>query len=325
MPDDVGLFVEDSMNLKIDEIDIEDSYLCHHGILNQKWGRRRYQNADGSLTPLGRVHYGVGAARKTAGKAVNTAKSIAEKASDYSHKRKSDALDKKIKKAEQKHELAEKKKRIDDLEKDTKRINDSITDPKTTRKSLNSMSDNEINNYLNRLRNIQSIKSLERDEGKSRFRKAAEDALIKSAAKAVGGLAGDAISQMGKNALDGLMNPPKETKDNKLPAGKLLDGAKSSKNNKPKKNNEPKKNNTSKKNNNSKNSESALSKITDIYKSAMDSSNADVKRGKDALSDMLNTIGVSSSPRRANQNAAKDFVSSIITDESRMLPPAKED
>lgn len=29
-------------------------YLCHHGITGQKWGVRRYQNKDGSLTPEGR-------------------------------------------------------------------------------------------------------------------------------------------------------------------------------------------------------------------------------------------------------------------------------
>ena len=28
--------------------------LYHHGIPGQKWGRRRYQNPDGSLTALGR-------------------------------------------------------------------------------------------------------------------------------------------------------------------------------------------------------------------------------------------------------------------------------
>lgn len=34
-----------------------DSDLSHHGIKNQKWGRRRYQNKDGSLTTLGYEHY----------------------------------------------------------------------------------------------------------------------------------------------------------------------------------------------------------------------------------------------------------------------------
>ena len=37
--------------------------LYHHGIQGQKWGQRRYQNDDGSLTPLGRIHYGYGKAR----------------------------------------------------------------------------------------------------------------------------------------------------------------------------------------------------------------------------------------------------------------------
>lgn len=34
----------------------EQDYLMHHGILGQKWGVRRYQNKDGSLTPEGKRH-----------------------------------------------------------------------------------------------------------------------------------------------------------------------------------------------------------------------------------------------------------------------------
>ena len=37
---------------------------CHSGIKNMKWGVRRYQNPDGSLTPAGRIRYGVGKARE---------------------------------------------------------------------------------------------------------------------------------------------------------------------------------------------------------------------------------------------------------------------
>ena len=44
--------------------------LYHHGVKNQKWGLRRYQNEDGSLTDLGRVHYGVGPAREAVGNVV---------------------------------------------------------------------------------------------------------------------------------------------------------------------------------------------------------------------------------------------------------------
>lgn len=38
--------------------------LYHYNVRGSHWGERRYQNEDGSLTPLGRIHYGIGAARE---------------------------------------------------------------------------------------------------------------------------------------------------------------------------------------------------------------------------------------------------------------------
>lgn len=59
--------------------------LMHHGILGQRKGRRRYQNPDGSLTPLGRLRYGVGGDREK--------KSSDEKKKDTSKKTHSDFVD----------------------------------------------------------------------------------------------------------------------------------------------------------------------------------------------------------------------------------------
>lgn len=37
--------------------DWEGQYLEHYGVLGMKWGQRRYQNPDGSLTAAGKKHY----------------------------------------------------------------------------------------------------------------------------------------------------------------------------------------------------------------------------------------------------------------------------
>lgn len=50
-----------SIYLVSKEFDDERS-LSHHGVKGMKRGVRQYQNKDGSLTPEGRIHYGIGGA-----------------------------------------------------------------------------------------------------------------------------------------------------------------------------------------------------------------------------------------------------------------------
>lgn len=65
-------------------------HLAHYGTKGMKWGRRLYQNPDGSLTAAGRVHYGVtnayGRARRGVSNAYSSARSGARKASGRASK-----------------------------------------------------------------------------------------------------------------------------------------------------------------------------------------------------------------------------------------------
>lgn len=69
---------------------MSNEYLEHHGIKGQKWGIRRYQNADGSLTALGRKRRGLSDAKPESGlkKAMADAKEkSAERKAEYAVQR----------------------------------------------------------------------------------------------------------------------------------------------------------------------------------------------------------------------------------------------
>ena len=59
--------------------------LKHYGVAGMHWGIRRYQNEDGSLTPAGRVHYGVGIKEysRNADKANDIYKTLSKKEKYY--------------------------------------------------------------------------------------------------------------------------------------------------------------------------------------------------------------------------------------------------
>ena len=57
----------------VSDVPYGQNELYHHGIKGMKWGVRRYQNPDGSLTVAGKARYNVGRAVGNVGKAISSA------------------------------------------------------------------------------------------------------------------------------------------------------------------------------------------------------------------------------------------------------------
>lgn len=134
--------------------------LYHHGIKGQKWGVRRYQNPDGSLTAAGKRRRAVaiiaspgGYALYKGGKAISqkvkAAKARKEEIANYTD--------------EQKHDIA----------------NDVQSSARDTYKYRKYLSDQELNHRLNRLYNEKRLSELAKEEDPTnKYKEAVGDLLV---------------------------------------------------------------------------------------------------------------------------------------------------
>lgn len=114
--------------------------LYHHGVKGQRWGIRRYQNKDGSLTAAGQKRYDRDIRENNAKKKDNRIKDLEETGPDP--------------KRWVKEDLKRSKDVVDTnatLVKELKKIEESTTSkPKAKRLNLENMSDKELRDKINR-------------------------------------------------------------------------------------------------------------------------------------------------------------------------------
>ena len=199
-----GDFLDDYLSMKHSAL----NELYHHGTKGQKWGNRKYQNSDGSLTPMGRIHYGVGKARDAASSAgkklINSSKNGLGKVGNAVRKTvkpTDEELLEKYNKSKSKYDRAM-------LKAETKRLKKEAKYVSGKKKKLKDMSDEEIQNKIKRLQNEAHIKKLEKESKQSNVGKFMDN-YIKNA---IGQGLGYGISNGLQNRVADMLGPKKDKK-----------------------------------------------------------------------------------------------------------------
>lgn len=176
----------------------ELQYIAHSGTKGMKWGNRRYQNKDGSLTPLGRAHYGVGAARsKAAGAIKKVGTAIRKKVAPTNAE-----LNAQIRKQRSKNLNKQKRAELKELKKGNDIRQSSKKAPTGTHKKFYDMSDKEIQDRINRLSNEIKLADLEFQTSLGPGRRFAYGIVKDAGKQALTNIAKDSMTDMAKRLMD---------------------------------------------------------------------------------------------------------------------------
>ena len=196
--------------------------LLHSGVKGMEWGRRLYQNKDGSLTALGKQRYGTkGNYEKVqaAKRAASPEKLKAAKARAKAQARTEAEIEKYKKKKEEAvngkttdEKAPKEKKTIMSVSKEKQNTSNVIRDKRAVKK----MSDAELDAALSRLQKEQKYKDMIDGENIKKGKEALSDALRNSEKKAITTVATAGFTYAGKQALKKLMGPEYEDAWNEM-------------------------------------------------------------------------------------------------------------
>lgn len=178
--------------------------LTHWGIKGMRWGIRRYQNKDGSLTPAGKKRYDAEMAKVKEQEAIlKRRKSTQAKLDKLAARKKAvddenEALD-----------LASGKKTKKDKSTDTEKPKLFKKDkPASTKKSAKDMTDEELNAAINRARMEDTYNQLRPKVEKHPFmKKLLNDVVVPAAVSSGKKFLENALTQVGEKYLNGKVDP----------------------------------------------------------------------------------------------------------------------